>query len=195
MIAMLSGRLLEKQLPVITLEAGGVGYEVELPLTSFMTLPDVGEQTTLFTHLVVRENAHLLYGFGDRMDRDLFRILIGVSGVGPKLGLVVLSGMKAMEFIRCIDEQDIDTMIQLPGLGRKIAHRLVVEVRDRLPAQMDQGKSPGLPGGQLINRQAATALESLGYPARQASAVVKSVNTGNMTLEDLVTAALKRLAN
>jgi len=183
----------EKRFPILTVEVGGVGYELEIPLTTFAELPDVGEKISLFTHLAIRENAHSLYGFADRIERDLFRVLIGVSGVGPRLGLAILSGMKATDFIRCVNEQDTDSLVALPGVGRKRAARLLLEIRDSLPMQLD---SSGDSSSQndLIRTQASSALESLGYSTRHAAAAVKAVSRHNMTLEETVAAALKKLA-
>ncbi|WP_301003951.1 Holliday junction branch migration protein RuvA [Arsukibacterium sp.] len=132
MIGRLQGVLLEKQAPDILLDVAGVGYEVQLPLTSFYQLPEPGSQATIYTHFVVREDAQLLYGFITSTERSLFRQLIKANGVGPKLALTILSGMTAQQFVHCVLHDEITTLVKLPGVGKKTAERLVIEMRDRL---------------------------------------------------------------
>ena len=131
MIGFLRGRLLVKQPPDIVLDVAGIGYEVQVPMTTLFALPALGEEVTLLTHFVVREDAQLLYGFLDEADRRLFRELIKVSGVGPKLALALLSGMDARAFAQCLQRDDVATLVALPGVGRKTAERLLVEMRDK----------------------------------------------------------------
>lgn len=132
MIGQLRGTLLEKRPPVLLLDVNGVGYEVEAPMTVFYDLPDTGESLTLHTHFVVREDAQLLYGFADRYERELFRALIKVNGVGPKMALAILSGIEADRLAQCIHDQDTTSLVKVPGIGKKTAERLVIEMRDRL---------------------------------------------------------------
>ena len=136
MIGRLHGVLLRKEPPALLVDVGGVGYELEAPMTTFYELPAVGEQITLYTHLVVREDAHLLYGFVRESQRRLFRGLLKVNGVGPRVALAVLSGLSDDEFTRCIAEEDITRLTKVPGIGRKTAERLVIEMRDKLPKEI-----------------------------------------------------------
>ena len=134
MIGYLHGKLAFKKPPHLLIDVGGVGYEIDAPMSTFYGLPSVGEQVALHTHLVVREDAHMLYGFGTEQERHLFRTLIKISGVGAKLGLTILSGISVEGFLRCVDEEDAGTLVQLPGVGKKTAARLIVEMRDRIKA-------------------------------------------------------------
>ena len=129
MIGRIRGILLEKQPPEVLIEASGVGYEVQMPMTSFYQLPDVGQEAVVYIHFVVREDAQLLFGFADKQERALFRELIKVNGVGPKLALTILSGMSAAQFIQCVSHDDVSGLVKLPGVGKKTAERLVVEMR------------------------------------------------------------------
>jgi Holliday junction DNA helicase RuvA len=132
-IGRLQGVLLRKEPPALMLDVGGVGYELEAPMTTFYELPAVGERVTLYTHLVVREDAHLLYGFVREAQRRLFRELLKVNGVGPRVALAVLSGLSDEEFSRCVAEEDIARLTKVPGIGRKTAERTVIEMRDSCP--------------------------------------------------------------
>lgn len=134
MIGRLRGTLAEKQPPHLILDVNGVGYELEVPMTTLYRLPSVGEPVTLHTHLVVREDAHLLYGFYERRDRELFRELIRLNGVGPKLALALMSGLEVDELVRCVQAQDTSTLVKIPGVGKKTAERLLVELKDRFKA-------------------------------------------------------------
>lgn len=131
MIGRLRGNILEKQPPLVLLEANGVGYEVHMPMTCFYELPELGQEAIVFTHFVVREDAQLLYGFNDKQERALFRELIKVNGVGPKLALAILSGMSAQQFVSAVEREEITALVKLPGVGKKTAERLVVEMKDR----------------------------------------------------------------
>lgn len=197
MIARLSGNLIEKKPPVLVVDVAGVGYELEAPMTTFVNLPKLGAQVNLFTHLVVREKAQLLYGFIDQESRNLFRALICSSGVGPKLALTILSGMTASEFHQCIEMQDAMTLVRLPGIGRKTAERLLVEMRDRLPEQSmpietaGSGDKAATPA--VIKTEAENALRALGYVPAQARRAVNAVWVADMTLEQTIMAALKSM--
>lgn len=198
MIGQLRGLLIERQLPTLTLEVNGLGYEVEVPLATFTRLPAQGAEARLFIHLVAREDAQQLYGFDARPERDLFRGLLRVSGVGPKAALAILSGMDAQEFARCVTHEDLTALTRVPGIGKRTAERLLVDMRDRL-AQLDIPQSaPGTPGatvtrGQLL-RDAEAALISLGFKPQDAAAAIAAVDDDTLPLEALVKAALRRLA-
>ena len=179
MIGQLRGTLLEKRPPVLLLDVNGVGYEVEAPMTVFYDLPDTGEPLTLHTHFVVREDAQLLYGFADRYERELFRALIKVNGVGPKMALAILSGIEADRLAQCIHDQDTTSLVKVPGIGKKTAERLVIEMRDRLD-KIDGGPT-SLPGQVSLAQpddarsDAIAALEALGYRNKDAAAAVGKV--------------------
>ncbi|WP_029859089.1 Holliday junction branch migration protein RuvA, partial [Vibrio parahaemolyticus] len=132
MIGRLRGILLEKQPPEVLIEVNGIGYEVQMPMSCFYELPNIGEEAIIYTHFVVREDAQLLYGFNTVKERALFREVIKANGVGPKLGLGILSGMTASQFVSCVEREDVSTLVKLPGVGKKTAERLVVEMKDRL---------------------------------------------------------------
>ena len=197
MIGFLRGILREKQPPVLLIEVQGVGYEVEAPMTTFYDLPAVDEPVTLFTHLAVREDAHTLYGFSKRSDRRLFRTLIKVNGVGAKLALTILSGMEAGHFATCVQGGDTASLIKLPGVGKKTAERLVIEMRDRL-ADWD-GSTASAAGGvtsagaDVANpvEEAVSALTALGYKPQDASRMVRAVDSKGLTTEAIIRTALQ----
>jgi len=194
MIGRLQGIILEKQPPQILLDVQGVGYELEASMTTFYNLPECGEKIVLHTHLVVREDAQLLYGFHSLSERLMFRNLIKISGVGPKLALTILSGMSASDFTRCILEEDSKALTKLPGVGKKTAERLVIELKDRLDKD-DAVKLPGMP--EKVERQASpvndavSALISLGYKAQQASQMVRALDVEEKSTEEIIRAALQ----
>lgn len=197
MIGRLRGQLLSKHPPRLLVDVHGVGYELEAPMTTFYQLPVIGEDVTLHTHMVVREDAQLLYGFFTENERRLFRTLIRVSGVGPKLALTILSGVSADEFTRCILDNDARSLTALPGVGKKTAERLIVELRDRLA---DDFKTV-LPGGVNMSAtkpqvadpvsDAVSALISLGYKPQDASRMVRSVPSDGLEAEAIIKAALQ----
>jgi len=200
MIGRIRGSLAHKQPPFILVEVGGVGYEIQVPMTTLFQLPEIGAQVSLVTHFVVREDAQLLYGFIDERDRTLFRQLIKVNGVGPKLAITILSGMDANSFVRCIQRDDISSLTALPGVGKKTAERLLVEMRDKLKdwlAQADeQGSGQGGSAAAQLNNDnvadAEGALIALGYKPVQASKMVAAVNDESITdSEELIRLALK----
>ena len=200
MIGQLHGTLLEKRAPWLLLDVAGVGYELEAPMTVFYQLPEPGEQVLLHTHFVVREDAQLLYGFASRFERELFRALIRVNGVGPKLALAILSGMEAERLVRCIELQDASTLVKIPGVGKKTAERLLIEMSDRL-AKLDGASRTAAPGkvaaplpADAIS-DAVAALESLGYRPRDAQAAVARITDADaLSSEMLIRQALKSLA-
>ena len=198
MIGRLQGVLLRKEPPALMLDVGGVGYELEAPMTTFYELPAVGERVTLYTHLVVREDAHLLYGFVREAQRRLFRELLKVNGVGPRVALAVLSGLSDEEFSRCVAEEDIARLTKVPGIGRNTAERLVIEMRDKLPkdiplpASTATAAGPVAPGDPVS--EAVSALVALGYKPNEASRAVRSASTKGLSAEEIIRQALKGMA-
>ncbi len=200
MIGWLSGKLRAKHPPLLLLDVHGVGYELEAPMTTFYELPPLGESVSLFVHQVIREDAHLLYGFAREADRDLFRLLIRVNGVGPKLALAILSGIEAAEFGRCVFEGDTGSLVRLPGVGKKTAERLVIEMRDKLNAP-DRTVPPGLPAGTEAftpstdpRSEAVSALVALGYRPGDAAQRVRGVAQDGMACEEIIRQALQSMA-
>ena len=200
MIGWLRGVLREKQPPYFVLEVNGVGYELEAPGTVFSVLPGLGEELTVFTHLLVREDAQSLYAFTHRGERNLFRQLLRVSGVGAKLALAILSGIHADELSRCVYERDIARLAQLPGIGKKTAERLVIELRDRLQSLPALAEEALLERGQAkfhhvdAEAEAVSALVALGFKPQDATGRVRAVRADGLACEDLVRRALKSLA-
>lgn len=209
MIGRITGVLIEKLPPDVVIDVGGLGYEVQLPMTSFYQLPDVGQKTTVFTHFVVREDAQLLYGFIDKVERAVFKELIKANGVGPKLACTILSGMSAQQFVQCVAHEDVTNLVKLPGVGKKTAERLVVELKDRLQklvlsdANFDANSSSAAASAQMPEFSMATnspkdeaidALIALGYKPAQAEKTVKSVYTDGMTSEQVIRDSLKSMA-
>jgi Holliday junction DNA helicase RuvA len=196
MIGRIRGILVEVQAPEILLDVGGLGYEVQVPMTTLYELPATGSELSLFTHFVVREDAQLLYGFLRERDRSLFRHLIKVNGVGPKLGLAILSGIDPESFVRCVQRDDTSTLVQLPGVGKKTAERLLVEMRDKLAdwiLELDSTQ-PATPGKRDIQAEAESALVALGYKPAEASRAVTAANDGTLEKsEDLIRRALKSM--
>jgi holliday junction DNA helicase RuvA len=202
MIGRLTGILVEKQAPEIVLDVGGVGYELQVPMTSFYELPELEHSATLYTHFVVREDAQLLYGFITKQERALFRLLIKTNGVGPKLALTILSGMTAGEFVSCVERDDIVTLVKLPGVGKKTAERLVVEMRDKLKSLLEASvgnerefmlQTNYTAPAANTEEDAISALVSLGYKPPQASRAVSSSYKDGMDTETLIKLALKSM--
>lgn len=199
MIGQLRGKLLAKNPPEVLIEVGGVGYEVQVPMSTLYELPDVGREVLLHTHFVVREDAQLLYGFHDLKSKSMFRSLIKVNGVGPKMGLGILSGMQADEFVRTVRGNDVNAMIKMPGIGKKTAERLIIEMRDRLD---EWGDTSGATTSNAavtssVSRDAETALISLGYKPPQAARSIAIVMKEHPEIEDseaLIRLALKSMA-
>nr|WP_218952891.1 Holliday junction branch migration protein RuvA [Pseudomonas sp. BMW13] len=200
-IGRLRGTLAEKQPPHLLLDVNGVGYELEVPMTTLYRLPAQGETVTLHTHLMVREDAHLLYGFYEKRDRELFRELIRLNGVGPKLALALMSGLEVDELVRCVQAQDTAALTKVPGVGKKTAERLLVELKDRfkawesIPAIAPLVVEPQL--AQAVSsaeNDAVSALISLGYKPQEASRAVAAVKEDGMSSEDLIRRALRGMA-
>lgn len=196
MIGRLQGIILEKQPPWVLIDVNGVGYELEASMSTFYHLPECGESIILHTHLVVREDAQLLYGFHSLSERQMFRNLIKISGVGPKLALTILSGMSAEDFSRCIMDGDSKALTRLPGVGKKTAERLVIELKDRLEKD-DSIQLPDATGAAVkVERaenpvnDAVSALISLGYKAQQASQMIRELDVEGKSTEEIIRAAL-----
>jgi Holliday junction DNA helicase RuvA len=198
-IGFLRGKLAAKHPPQLVVDVAGVGYELEAPMSTFYGLPTTGADVHLFTHLVVREDAHVLFGFGTERERSLFRELIKVSGVGPRIALAILSGVTVDEFHRCIEAQDAAALVRVPGIGRKIAERLVIEMRDRLKGLAGPAFVPGAagsasgPGG--AQAEAFAALVALGYKPPEVTRLLQKVDPSVTTTEELIRHALRAAAS
>ncbi|MFD2228921.1 Holliday junction branch migration protein RuvA [Alkalimarinus sediminis] len=198
MIGRIRGRLVEKQPSLLLVDVQGVGYEIEVPFTTSFALSEINQDIILHTHLVVREDAQLLYGFSAVKDRDLFRLLIKINGVGPKLALTILSGLDSTQLARCVRDDDSATLVKLPGVGKKTAERLLIELRDKL-------KDWGLPDHDLLAgeesapaksassviEEAESALIALGYKPQEATKAVNAVKVDGLSSEELIRLALK----
>nr|WP_218626478.1 Holliday junction branch migration protein RuvA [Pseudomonas sp. dw_358] len=193
------GTLAEKQPPHLILDVNGLGYELEVPMTTLYRLPPVGEPVTLHTHLVVREDAQLLYGFYERRERELFRELIRLNGVGPKLALALMSGLDVDELVRCVQAQDTSALVRIPGVGKKTAERLLVELKDRFKAwETVPGLFQLVPNGpqgpapvNTAETDAVSALISLGYKPQEASRAVAAIDAKGLSSEELIRRTLK----
>jgi len=202
MIGRLQGILAVKHPPELLIDVQGVGYEVQMPMTCFYELPDVGQQVTVWIHFVVREDAQLLFGFNSVDERALFRLLLRAQGVGPKLALTIMSSMSAGQFVAAIQNKDIVMLTKIPGVGKKTADRLVVEMKDRLKDFTGADYNTGLPGEQAqalvasapsAQSEALSALIALGYKPNQAEQVLRKVATDDMSAEDIIRQALKAM--
>jgi holliday junction DNA helicase RuvA len=203
MIGCLRGQILAKHPPQVLIDVGGVGYEVEAPMSTFYDLPAVGESVTLITHLLVREDAHVLYGFLHERDRALFRDLLKVTGVGAKLALAILSGMDAQRFALAVEQEDLTALSRLPGIGRKTAQRLVMEMKDRVAA-LGAGAGAGVVPARATGAAAAaadepladavSALIALGYKPADANRMARAADDGAKTSEEIIRAALRSVS-
>ena len=196
MIAWLQGLLIEKQAPMILINVSGIGYELEAPLSAFYDLPSAGEQATLFVHMVVREDAQLLYGFVTAQQRDLFRSLIKVNGVGPKVALAILSTLTLQELMQCVNADDDALLCKVPGIGKKTAQRLIVELKDRLQkafGSVGESVQSSAPSASLERHDAIQALESLGYKSSEATRVVRAL-PNDLNSEELIRQGLRTLS-
>ena len=201
MIGRLRGTLLEKQAPQLLIDVNGIGYDVSAPMSTFYSLPEIDETITLHTHLVVREDAHTLYGFATENERTMFRALIKVNGVGAKLALTILSGISAEDFILCVMDNDIAGLTRLPGVGKKTAERLIIEMRDKLkdwgkPSDESKSDNPSLSLVQPADAvaDAVSALIALGYKPAEASKMVRVVDAKDLPSEEIIRQALKMTA-
>ncbi|WP_336366730.1 Holliday junction branch migration protein RuvA [Marinobacter sp. C2H3] len=206
MIGRIRGNLIEKTPGHALVECHGLGYEIDIPYTTFFHLPEKGQEVILHTHFAVREDAQSLYGFASRLDRDLFRLLIRVSGVGPKLAVAILSGLDAAQFIRCVENRDANALVKLPGVGKKTAERLLIEMADRI-GQLE-GQFPPLAAGNGVTGtgagpapetgpdprdEAEAALIALGYKPQEAARAISRVAEEGMNSEALIRLALRNM--
>lgn len=201
MIGRLLGEIVYKRPPQLMLDVGGVGYEVEAPMSTFYALPEVGSRVSLLTHLAIRDDAHVLYGFAKEGERELFRALLKVNGVGAKMALAILSGMDSEEFARCVQAADTASLTRLPGVGKKTAERLIIEMRDRLEGlALDSGvgvatRPSRAAAAESPASEALSALIALGYKPVEAERMVKQVADEGLSSEALIRAALKAAAS
>jgi len=206
LIGRIRGILVEKTPGQALVECSGLGYEVDIPYTTFFHLPEAGQEVTLHTHFAVREDAQSLFGFASRLDRDLFRLLIKVNGVGPKMATGILSGLDAQQFIRCVEGRDINSLVKLPGVGKKTAERLLIEMTDRIK-QLEGQFVPGSAHSEVSGieaRQASAhshkpvdeaeaALIALGYKPQEAARAITRVSEEGMSSETLIRLALRNM--
>ena len=200
MIGHLKGTIIVKRPPELILDVNGVGYEVQASMNTFYQLPDVGQEITLHTHLVVREDAQLLYGFYELRERSLFRMLIKVNGVGPKMALTILSSADPDAFVQCVSNNDVASLVRLPGVGKKTAERLIIEMKDRF-ADWEEGSptialahnTNSLIAVNTASRDAVSALIALGYKPQDASRAVSKHSEEGLTSEELIRLALKNI--
>ena len=194
MIGSLIGLIKEKKPSLLLLEVNGVGYEIHVPLSTSFQLPKNGESAYLLTHLVVREDQHTLYGFATEEERKLFRTLIKISGVGAKMALTILSGINVNGFVQSVINEDIDTLVHLPGIGKKTAERLIVEMKDRIDGITDNlESSPSTTSETSIAVEARNALVNLGYKNSEAKKILDNIDTNGLSVEELLRQALKSL--
>jgi Holliday junction DNA helicase RuvA len=197
MIGFLKGRLALKQPPSLMVDVNGVGYELEAPMSTFYGLPAAGEPVALFTHLVVREDAHVLFGFGTESERRLFRGLLKVSGVGPKIALGILSGASVADFLRIVEAEDIAMLTRIPGIGRKTAERVIIEMRDsvqKLAAPTLREGSPLGPATASPQGEAFAALVALGYKPPEVTRLLKAADEPGLSTTEIIRRALKAAA-
>ncbi len=203
MIGRLSGQIIEKQPPQLLLDVNGVGYEVQASMTTFYELPELEQPVVLHTHLVVREDAQILYGFISKQERVFFRTLIKINGVGPKLALTILSGISSHEFVQAVQNDDVTRLVRLPGIGKKTAERLIVEMRDKISQWMADSNASDMNTEQDVSlnsivaqqnnpvHEAINALETLGYKTADANKMVAGLNKEGQSSEQLIKLALK----
>jgi len=196
MIGHLRGVLVHREDASLVVEVGGIGYEVEVTASTLTQLPGNSEPLSLYTHFVVREDVQALYGFSAKSERDMFRALIRISGVGPKLALTLLSGVETLEFARCVRDEDVSSLVKVPGIGRKTAERLLVELKDKmeqwLPDLPPVQQTAAMGNGQVIS-EAEQALVALGYKPQEASRWVAQVYDPDLSTQELVKQVLKQM--
>lgn len=192
MIGFLRGTLVVKQPPVLVLDVNGVGYELSAPMSTFYELPAVGDEIMLLTHLLVREDAQVLYGFINEDERLLFRSLLRVSGIGAKIALAILSGISAEGFVHCVRSEDTATLIKVPGIGRKTAERLIVEMRDRIGSTPEgTATANAMSSAGKSVEEAYGALVALGYKPAESTRLLKNIDTDGLGAEQIIRLALK----
>lgn len=193
MIGSLKGRLIAKQAPLIIVECAGVGYEVETPMSTFLELPAIGADVFLHTHLLVRDDAHSLFGFSTRDEKTLFRLLLKVSGVGAKMSLAILSGMGVSDFERCVRYEDTAMLVKIPGVGKKTAERLIIEMRDKIeqsPALAIMAKAGKV--ATDARSEAVDALVALGYKPAEVKRLLAKLDIEDKSAEDIIRLALRQ---
>lgn len=197
MIGWLSGYIIDKQQPgKIVLNVNGVGYDLEISLTTFFQIESKSEQVSLHVHTVVREDAFLLYGFGNQEERSLFRALIKVNGVGPKMAIAILSSIAPDDFVQCIQQQNTALLTKLPGIGKKTAERLVVEMKDSIHSFSPSLRADALSVPRMSQQEEAiSALEALGYRHQEAATLIRKFDDGQQSCEQLIRLALQSLAS
>ena len=196
MIARLAGTLIHKQPPLMVIDVAGVGYEVEAPLSVFYDLPELGQSVVILTHLSIKDDSHTLYGFSSEAERTLFRQLLKISGIGAKLALTILSGASGEELARYVAERDSASLTRLPGIGKKTADRIIIELRDKLDlipfaAMKATGGGPVVPTDAVS--EAITALNALGYKPQESSSMVRKVAEPEMSVEEIIRHALQSM--
>ncbi len=194
MIGSVRGKLTFKQAPAIIIECQGVGYEVETPMSTFLDLPPIGADLSLFTHLLVRQDAQILYGFATGSERSLFRTLLKVSGVGAKMGLGILSAMSVRDFHRCVEYEDAAMLTKIPGIGKKTAERLIIEMRDRIDTVSVAESTTTVVVEKGACSEAVDALIALGYKQREVNKLVGSLDVDGKSAEDIIRLALRQAA-
>lgn len=192
MIGSLRGQLTFKQAPVIIVECRGVGYDVETPMSTFFALPPAGKEVFLFTHLLVREDAQILYGFATQEERSLFRSVLKVRGIGARIGLAILSAMSVADFGRCIEREDTAALSKIPGIGKKTAERLVIEMRDRIDAARSAGVATRVSIDQGAKAEAVDALIALGYKPSEVNKLLAKLDIEDKSAEDIIRLALRQ---
>lgn len=195
MIGTLRGRLTWKQAPQIVVDCNGVGYEVETPMSTFLNLPAIDSELSLFTHLVVREDAQQLYGFATVEERALFRSLLKISGVGAKMGLAILSAMSVADFQHCVEYEDAAMLVKIPGVGKKTADRLIIEMRDRVEALPGSAAAERISVVASPKSEAVDALIALGYRPKEVNQLIGTLNVDGKTAEDIIRLALRQAAS
>ena len=196
MIGSLRGRLTSKQAPVVIIECGGVGYEVETPMSTFLDLPPVGQDVMLYIHLQVRETSHSLFGFSTKDEKVLFRTLLSISGVGAKMALAILSGINVGDFERCVQFEDVNLLMKIPGIGKKTAERLIMEMRDKIEkiSELRVVSGPDIvptdPKSEAID-----ALVSLGYKPTEVKRLLLSIDVDDKSSEEIIRLALRQAVN
>lgn len=193
MIGSLRGRLTFKQAPAVIIECNGVGYDVETPMSTFFELPGVGEELFLFTHLLVREDAQILYGFATGNERALFRTLLRVRGIGARIALAILSAMSVADFNRAIEYEDATALSKIPGIGKKTAERLIIEMRDRVETSA-AGGTERVAVERGAQSEAVDALVALGYKPAEVSKLIAGLETEGQSAEDIIRLALRQAA-
>lgn len=195
MIGFIKGKLVDKGVGEVMVDVQGIGYEVLVPMTTLFNLPDVNGDILLHTHLSIREDAHVLFGFHNKTDRSVFRQLIKVNGVGPKMALAILSGMESQELVHVVHANDLNSLVKIPGVGKKTAERLLIELRDKLKTETNAPVMGLVSGDSGVKQDAESALIALGYKASVATQMINKVFESGMTSDALIRGALKTMVS